>query len=112
MLAPMETVAWCNKTWGVVLNISQNGILIETAESVFCKYITLISVDLNKNIIEISGKVAYCKKNESEKYRVGINFEGTHAQNIHFVKGLIRSYYYNKNEYWDHSASKRKTAVI
>jgi c-di-GMP-binding flagellar brake protein YcgR len=97
---------------GVVLNISQSGILIETADSVFSNHITVISVDLNKNIIEISGKVAYCKKNESEKYRVGINFEGTHAQNIHFVKGLIRSYYCNKDEYWDHSVSKRKTAVI
>ena len=83
---------------GVVLNISQSGILIETADSVFSKYISLTSVDLHGNVIEIKGKVAYCKKNKSTKYRVGISFEGTHAQNILFVKGLIRFYHCKKNE--------------
>ncbi|MDH3883552.1 MAG: PilZ domain-containing protein [Desulfobacterales bacterium] len=97
---------------GVALNISQSGILIETADSVFSKYVTLISVDLKENIIEIKGKVAYCKKNKAKKYRVGISFEGTHAQNIRFVKTLIRSYYYNKDEYRYSSSSERKTAVM
>ena len=55
----------------------QSEILIETANSVLSKYISWISVDLNKYIIEIKGKVAYCKKNQTEKYRVGISFEGT-----------------------------------
>jgi len=97
---------------GVVLNISQSGILIETADSVFSKYILLTSVDLNGNVIEIKGKIAYCKKNKSTKYRVGISFEGTHAQNIRFVKTLIRSYYYNKDEYRYSSASEQKAAVM
>ena len=97
---------------GVALNISQSGILIETADSVFSKYISLISVDLNKDIIEIKGKVAYCKMSKTKKYRVGISFEGTHAQSIHFVKGLIRSYYYNRDEYRNSSASENKTAVM
>jgi len=97
---------------GVVLNISQGGILIETADSVFSKYISLISVDIKENIIEIKGKVAYCKMSKTKKYRVGISFEGTHAQNIRFVKTLIRSYYYNKDEYRYSSSSERKTAVM
>jgi c-di-GMP-binding flagellar brake protein YcgR len=97
---------------GVALNISQSGILIESADSVFSKYISLTSVDLNGNVIEIKGKVAYCKKNKSTKYRIGISFEGTHAQNIRFVKGLIRSYYYNKDEYCNSSDTRPKTAVM
>ena len=97
---------------GVALNISQSGILIETADSVFSKYIPLISVDLKENIIEIKGKVAYCKKNKSGKYRIGISFKGTHAQNIHFVKGLIRAYYYNRDKYHYSSVSESKTAVM
>ena len=97
---------------GVVLNISQSGILIETADSVFSKYILLTSVDLNGNVIEIKGKIAYCKKNKSTKYRVGISFEGTHAQNIRFVKALTRSYYYNKDEYCNRSDTRPKTAVM
>jgi hypothetical protein len=97
---------------GVALNISQSGILIETADSIFCKYISLTSVDLNGNVIEIKGKIAYCKKNESTKYRVGISFDGTPAQNIHFVKELTRAYYYIRNEYHDSSAAQLKTAVM
>jgi hypothetical protein len=97
---------------GVTLNISPSGILIETADSVFSKYISLIYVDLKENIIEIKGKVAYCKKIKSEKYRIGISFKGTHAQNIHFVKGLIRAYYYNRDKYHYSSASESKTAVM
>ena len=97
---------------GVALDISQGGILIETADSIFSKYVTLISVDLRENMIEIKGKVAYCKKNKSGKYRTGISFEGTPAQNIHFAKGLIKSYHYNKNEYRYSSGSERKAAVM
>jgi c-di-GMP-binding flagellar brake protein YcgR len=97
---------------GVALNISQSGILIETADSVFSKYISLISVDLNRDIIEIKGEVAYCKMNKSQKYRVGISFEGTHAQNIRFVKALTRAYYYNKDEYRNSSNSDHKTSVM
>jgi hypothetical protein len=70
------------------------------------------SVDLNGNVIEIKGKVAYCKKNKSTKYRVGISFEGTHAQNILFVKTLTKAYYYSKDEYLNGSASELKTAVM
>jgi hypothetical protein len=100
------------QSMGVALNISQSGILIETADSVFHKYISLRSVDLSGKFIEIKGKVAYCKKNESTKYRVGISFEGTNAQNIRFVKGLIRSYYYNKDEYRNSPAPQPKTAAM
>ena len=97
---------------GVVLNISQSGILIETADSVFSKYVLLTSVDLNGNVIEVKGKIAYCKKNKSTKYRVGISIGGTHAQNIRFVKALTRSYYYNKDEYRNSSDARPKTAVM
>jgi hypothetical protein len=97
---------------GVALNISQSGILMETADSIFSKYVTLISVDLKENMIEIRGKVAYCKKDKSGKYRTGIRFKGTHAQNIHFAKGLIKSYHYKKNKYRYSSASESKSAVM
>ena len=97
---------------GVALNISQSGILIETADSVFSNFITLISVDLNEKIIEIKGKVAYCKKKESGKYQVGISSYGTHDQNIYFAKEVIKSYHYRKNEYRYHKGSERKTAVM
>jgi hypothetical protein len=45
-------------------------------------------------------------------YRVGISFEGTNAQNIRFVKGLIRSYYYKKDEYRHSPSTKPKIASM
>ena len=83
---------------GVALNISQSGILIETTDGVFSKFITLRTIDLNKNIMEIKGKVAYCGKDKSGKYLSGIRFAENHAKNIYFVKRLIRAYFYNKDE--------------
>jgi hypothetical protein len=96
---------------GVALNISQSGILIKTADGVFLKCITLITIDLNKNIMEIKGEVTYCKKDKSGKYISGIKFAETHAKNIYFAKRLIRAYYYNKDECRKSFASKRKTAI-
>ena len=97
---------------GVALNICQSGILIETADSIFSKYISLISVDFKQNMIETRGKVVYCKRDKSGKHRTGIRFEGTDAQKINFVRGLIKSYHYKKKENRWSSSSEGKTAVM
>ena len=97
---------------GVALNISQSGIFIETAEGIFAKHITIISVDLNNSIIKTKGKVAFCKKSKSGKYGTGISFEGTHAQNINFVKRLIRAFYYNKEEYRNSAAATERNTCM
>jgi hypothetical protein len=51
-------------------------------------------------------------KDMLNKYKTGISFKGTHAQNIHFAKELIKSYHYKKDEYRYSSGSERKTAVM
>ena len=83
----------------VALNISQNGILIETSSIVLSKWIELISVDLNENIIELKGKIAFCKKVQSGKYRTDINFQASREQNVAFAKQLIKAHHYCKKEY-------------
>ena len=97
---------------GVALNISQSGILIETTDGVFSKFITLRTIDLNKNIIKIKGKVAYCKKDKSGKYLSGISFAENHAKNIYFVKRLIRAYFYNKDEHRNRLGPESKIAAM
>jgi hypothetical protein len=83
----------------VAFNISQNGTLIETSNIVLSKWIELISVDFNENIIELKGKIAFCKKVQSGKYRTGISFQGSHEQNVAFAKQLIKAYHYCKKKY-------------
>ena len=84
---------------GRALNISQNGIFLETSRLVFAKYISLMSVDLDNNLIEIKGKVMYSKPNESGMIGNGIRLQGQHHQNIQFATRLIKVFHVRKNKF-------------
>ena len=80
----------------VVLDISQNGLLIESIQEVESKNLSLVASTQKNNLIKIEGKVAYCRKAESGKFRTGILLQGTQEENVRFVKDLIRAYHYQK----------------
>jgi len=84
---------------GRTLDVSQNGICLETARQVRSEYISLMTSDLEENLIEIKGRVAYSQKNGHNLFRTGIKFEGTHDENIGFAKKLIRVYYNRRTGY-------------
>jgi hypothetical protein len=77
---------------GRALDVSQNGIYLETATAVESEYISLMTSDVADKLIEIKGKVAYSRKNGDAMFRTGIRFEGTHDENVRFAKKLIRVY--------------------
>ena len=81
---------------GVALDISQNGLLIESMQKVESKNLSLMGSTHHNNLIQIKGKVAYCRKDESGKFKIGVMLQGTHEENVHFVKELIRAYHYQK----------------
>ena len=80
----------------MVLDISQNGLLIESIQEVESKNLSLVASTQKNNLIKIEGKVAYCRKAESGKFRTGILLQGTQEENVRFVKDLIRAYHYQK----------------
>ena len=82
----------------VVRNVSQTGIQIESFLEIKSKKLSLMFFDLHKNQIEIEGKVVYCKKNESGQFSIGIHFLGSEAENLRFVKALVKSYHYQKEK--------------
>jgi len=84
---------------GRALDISQNGIFLETPQRVTSDYISLMTSDLENNMIEIKGKVAYSRKNGDAMFRTGIRLEGTHDENIRFAKKLIRVYHNRRTGY-------------
>ena len=84
---------------GRALDVSQNGIYLETAGQVDSEYISLMTSDADQNLIEIKGRVAYSQKNGSDMYRTGIQLAGTHEENIHFAKKLIRVYHKRRTGY-------------
>ncbi len=96
---------------GVAVDISPNGIVIESVRIVASEDVLLVSVDLEKNVIEHRGKVAYCQKSENGKYRIGINFDGTHNTKTFFVTQITRSYHYLRYVlHFDPSSIKRPSS--
>ncbi len=69
---------------------------METVSIIKTEYVLLMAFDLKNNMIEIKGKVAYCRRTDSGKFRTGISFQGTHKENVQFASTLVRAYYTQK----------------
>ena len=81
------------------LNISQNGIFLETTRIIFSEFISLMSVDASNNLIEIMGEVIYSTRFGAGKFGTGIRFQGLHAENIQFAMKLIKVFNARKYEF-------------
>lgn len=77
---------------GIALDISQNGILLETAQMIREKNVYLIFVDLEENMTRIIGRVVFSVKNKDGNFKSGINFQGESDENIAFATKLIQAY--------------------
>jgi hypothetical protein len=82
----------------VVRDVSQTGIQMESFVEVKSKELSLMFFDMHRNQIEVKGKVIYCRKNESDHYSIGIQLIGNEAENLRFVKALVKSYHYQKEK--------------
>ena len=86
-----------NHSMAKALNISQGGILIESAIMVKSDRISLMSTDTQNELVEVKGRVRYSQKNEYGMFEIGISFEGTHDENIEFAKRLVKTFHRRKN---------------
>ena len=82
----------------VVRDVSQTGIRIEAFLEIKAKTLSLMFFDMYKNQIEAKGRVVYCKKNESGQFSIGIQLIGNEAENLRFVRALVKSYHYQKEK--------------
>jgi c-di-GMP-binding flagellar brake protein YcgR len=85
-----------DQNMGIAQDISQNGILLETAKKIESKHIFLLFIDLEDNLIKIIGRVIFSVKKKDGKFKTGINFNGSSDENIRFAKKIIRAYHYYK----------------
>jgi hypothetical protein len=81
---------------GVALNVSQEGIQIETDHMILTDHILLMFYDYKSNFIATKGRVVYSNEDESGKFKTGIQLMGVNGDNQKFVKRLIQSYHYRK----------------
>ena len=82
----------------VALNASQNGLQIQTFTEIQSKNIQLRFINLEQNTFEVKGEVIYCAKQQSGIFKIGVRLMGTGAENVHFVKHLVRFYHYGKDK--------------
>ena len=87
-----------DQNMGIALDISQNGILLETAQMIQSKYIYLIFVDMENNLIRIAARVIFSVKNKKGNFKSGINFQGSQEENIRFAKKVIKAYDHQKSD--------------
>ena len=83
---------------GVVRNVSQSGIQIETAQEIRSEFVTLIFLGSDKNQVKAEGKVIYRRRGNSGQFIIGIKFKETAERNIWLIRALVRSYHYNKDK--------------
>jgi hypothetical protein len=81
---------------GVALNVSQDGIQIETEHMIITEHILLMFYDYKSKYIATKGKVVYSEEDESGKFKTGIQLMSENGDNEKFVKRLIQSYHYRK----------------
>jgi hypothetical protein len=86
-----------NQSMGRALNISQNGIFLETSRIILSQNISLMSFDEGNNLIEIKGQVAYSRDIGFGRFGAGISFRGTSDENIQFAIKLIKVFSHRKN---------------
>jgi len=87
-----------DQNMGVALDISQNGILLETPHILESKYIYLLFVDMDNELKRITGRVIFSVKKKDGKFKTGINFQGAHEENIQFAKKIVQAYHYQKTD--------------
>lgn len=77
---------------GRTLNISEEGILMETYVSIDPKYSIALSIGLEDELINITGQIVYSKPGKNEKFETGIEFLETDKSTIEILRKYIKAF--------------------
>ena len=77
---------------GIIRDISQTGVGIETNSDVSSDRLLLAFVDLDNNIAEIAGKVVFSKQTSCRTFKIGVQLQGNQLDIKEFIKKLVRVY--------------------
>jgi hypothetical protein len=64
----------CDQGMGRTLNVSQQGILLETVTPIKTGYTVEISIGFEENMANIKGEVIHSEKAQNERFQAGIEF--------------------------------------
>jgi hypothetical protein len=77
---------------GRTLNISEEGMLLETYVSMDPKYSIALSIGLEDELINIKGQIIYSQPGKNEKFEAGIQFLETDASTIEVLRKYIEAF--------------------
>jgi hypothetical protein len=86
-----------SRSMGKALNVSRSGILLEIAYPIEAEHVSLMAVDSNNSLIEMPGKLIYCRETDSGMYQAGISFTGSEDETSKFAVKLIKLYHQRKH---------------
>jgi hypothetical protein len=75
---------------GRTLNVSEDGILLETHVSIDPEYTIELAIGLEDELINIKGSIIYTKPGKDEKYQAGIEFLETDTATTEILKKYIK----------------------
>lgn len=75
---------------GRTLNVSEDGILLETHVSIDPKYTIELAIGLEDEMINIKGSIIYSTSGKDDKFEAGIEFAETDDATINIFKKYIK----------------------
>ena len=75
---------------GRTLNVSEDGILLETHVSIDPKYTIELAIGLEDELINIKGSIVYSAPGKDEKFEAGIEFFDTDDATTKILKKYIK----------------------
>ena len=81
---------------GVILDVSQEGMLIESETVINANYVKIVFVNYENVESSIVGFVIYSRRAENGKAKTGLCFHGEKDEIYTFVTNLIRTYQFMK----------------
>ena len=77
---------------GRTLNISETGLQLETHEPIETKYIIMLSLGIEDDVVDIRGKVVYCNRGASGRFESGIAFHEVNPEALSALRRFIQAF--------------------
>ncbi|UCG05885.1 MAG: PilZ domain-containing protein [Desulfobacterales bacterium] len=86
-----------SRSMGKAINISRSGIMLETPYPIEANNVTLVTVDIENDLIEMTCRLIYCRETDSGVYQAGFSFIGSDEDTAKFAVKLIKLYHHRKH---------------
>jgi len=87
-----ETVQAIAQGMGRTLNVSQNGILLETHVPIDPKYTVALAIGLEDELLNIKGRVAFSIASGEDRFEAGIEFIETDEAALDVLNKYIKAF--------------------